>query len=145
MADKLENLTIYTIEKAIKSYRKFAQRNILKSGFDVTIDQWLVMAMLEENPGISQQELAVSIFKDFASVTRIIELLVKKGYLKRTMHDSDRRRFTLLITKKGQKIIKRLKPTVNNNRDTALSGITDKDIKHLEKVLSKIIENTNQE
>ncbi len=143
MIDKIENLTIYAIEKAIKSYRKFAQRNISRAVSDITIDQWLVMAMLEDNPGISQQELAISLFKDFASITRIIELLVKKGFLRRSEHDSDRRKYTMLITVEGRKIINKLKPIVNRNRTIALAGISKKDIKQLEVLLSKIITNTN--
>ena len=54
-SEKLDNIVFYLIEKAIKTYRQFAQRNITKAHFDITIDQWLVLKTLQENPSITQQ------------------------------------------------------------------------------------------
>ena len=85
--EKLNDVIFYTIEKAIKSYRQYAQKQIKKAGFDITIDQWLVMKCLIDNPDIQLQDLAKSVFKDNASVTRIIDLLIRKNYLKRQSHD----------------------------------------------------------
>ena len=77
--EKLDSVLFYYIEKAIKSYRQFAQRELKNAGLSITVDQWLTLNCLHENPDMSQKELAETIFKDNASITRIIELLVKKG------------------------------------------------------------------
>ena len=79
--EKLEEIIFYTMEKAIKSYRQLAQRNINQSGLDITIDQWLVMKALQSNTSVKQNELATAVFKDAASVTRIIDMLISKKYL----------------------------------------------------------------
>ncbi len=79
--EKLSDIIFYTLERSIKTYRQFAQKNITGGGFNITIDQWLVLKTIQENSTISQQQLDAKVFKDFASVTRIIELLVKNGYL----------------------------------------------------------------
>src|ERR1700709_2033491 len=89
--ENLDSILFYSLDKAIKSYRQFAQRNMMKQGFDLTIDQWLVLKAIMDNPNQTQQEIAEIAFKDFASVTRIIELLVKKQYLIRAIHSNDRR------------------------------------------------------
>ena len=73
------NIVIYTIEKAIKEYWKFSQKNIKKVVDDITIDQGLVLITLDQNPDITQKEIAQLIFKDMASMTRIIDLMVKKS------------------------------------------------------------------
>jgi DNA-binding MarR family transcriptional regulator len=90
---------LYSIEQAIKEYRKLSQKNISKIVSDITVDQCLLLIMLNKNSKCSQKEIAETIFKDNASVTRIIELMVKKDYLKRTINESDRRKFNLEITK----------------------------------------------
>ena len=47
--EKLDKVIFYTLEKAVKSYRQFAQRNTMNTGIDVTIDQWLVIDLLRKS------------------------------------------------------------------------------------------------
>jgi len=135
----------YTIERAIKEYRKYAQKNISKQIDDITLDQALVLMILKENSSLSQKEMSEFLFKDYASMTRMIELMVKKKYLKRSQNKKDKRRSILTITKKGEDAIKILIPTIKINRINALEGITDLEIKQLNKILKKIISNCNKD
>jgi DNA-binding MarR family transcriptional regulator len=141
MNENITDVIFYTIEKAIKSYRKFAQKRIDQAKLDVTIDQWLVLNCLSKNENISQNKLAELIFKDVASVTRIIDLLVKKEYLIRSFHSSDRRRFNLTITDKGDAIIRETSRIVNENRSTALENISAEEVKQADLILQKLIAN----
>ena len=141
--EKLSNIIFYTLEKSIKTYRQFAQKNITDGYFNITIDQWLVLKTIQEDSTLNQQQLAVKVFKDFASVTRIIELLVKNGYLLRNFHKEDRRRFKLTLSKEGTKIIKSLEPIINSNRNKALKGISKTDIEKLQSLLTAITANIN--
>lgn len=141
MSDNVTGVIFYTIEKAIKSYRKFAQKRIDQANIDITIDQWLVLNCLSKNENISQNKLAEIIFKDVASVTRIIDLLVKKEYLTRSFHSSDRRRFNLTITNKGDAIIRQASQIVNENRSAALENISDEEVNLADQTLQKLIAN----
>ena len=141
--EKLSNIIFYTLEKSIKTYRQFAQKNITDGDFNITIDQWLVLKTIQEDSTINQQQLATKVFKDFASVTRIIELLVKNRYLLRNFHKEDRRRFELTLSKEGTKIIKSLEPIINSNRNKALKGISITDIEKLQSLLTAITANIN--
>lgn len=141
MNDNITDVIFYTIEKAIKSYRKFAQRRIDQAKLDITIDQWLVLNCLSKNENISQNKLAELIFKDVASVTRIIDLLVKKEYVIRSFHSSDRRRFNLTITDKGDTIIREASRIVNENRSAALENISEEEAKQADLILQKLIAN----
>jgi len=141
---KLENPTrtaLYSIEKAIKEYRKLAQKNISKVVKDITVDQCLVLIILNENQNISQNELANLVFKDNASITRMIELMVKNEYLNRTIHPEDRRKFNLEITDKGLNTLQLIQPVVKSNRKKALDGLSLEEITLLDKTLNKIIIN----
>lgn len=136
-----EQTIFYNIEKAIKTYRQFAQKNIKKKGYDITIDQGLVLNIIQNNPEISQQEIAKRAFKDHASVTRIIENMVEKNILKRDFHSEDRRRFLLTVTDLGLEIFNQIRPIVTNNRNQALKGISQEEIETLKNILHKITEN----
>lgn len=137
----LEEIVFYTIEKAIKSYRQYAQKQITKAGFDITIDQWLVMKCLLEDPTIYQQSLAKKVFKDNASITRILERLIEKKYLKRSDHSSDKRRSQFVITTSGKNCIKAVQKIVLQNRKHALQGIDENEVKYVKLVLEKMIAN----
>lgn len=131
----------YTIEKAIKKYRKFSQRNISEIISGITIDQTLVLQFLNRHPELSQKEIAELIFKDNASMTRMINIMVQKKYLKRTGHQQDRRRYNIEITKKGKETLDDLPPIILKNRDKALKNITESELVQLDNILNKIIIN----
>jgi DNA-binding MarR family transcriptional regulator len=132
---------LYSIEQAIKEYRKISQKNISKIAKDITVDQGLILIILRNDPTIYQNELASLIFKDKASVTRMIELMVKKGYLIRAIYTEDRRKFNLEVTEKGKKTLELITPVIKLNRETALNGLSLEEIELLDKMLHKIIIN----
>ena len=128
----------YHLEKAIKTYRQFAQSRFREHGHDITIDQWLLLRLLNDNPELSQNELAGMVFKDKASITRIIDLLVEKGYVERASDQANRRRNRLLITPSGQKVIDSLTPIVAENRRTALAEASDAEIAGFVRAVGKV-------
>ncbi|MCY1233424.1 Transcriptional regulator SlyA [compost metagenome] len=131
------------MDKAIRTYRIFAQKRLRNNGYKITIDQWLIIKAILENPGISQQEIGEKVFKDNASVTRIIELLVKSEYLEREVNQNDRRKSNLKVTVEGKRIIEKVHDLVLENRKTALAGILPEELEILNKTLKKIISNCN--
>jgi MarR family transcriptional regulator, transcriptional regulator for hemolysin len=143
--EKLDQVLFFTLEKSIKKYRQFAQKQIDNANIDITIDQWLVLKSIQDWPDISQHQIAENVFKDYASVTRMIELLVKKEYLQREFHKTDRRRFNLVITKKGQAVIQKVIPVITANRKQALKSLTKAEIENNKIFLNRIIENCKPE
>ena len=138
---RAEETIFYSIESSIKAYRKFAQARIRKIDPSLTIDQSMLIDTLMANPLITQKELAQLIFKDVASVTRMIELLVKSGFITRKTNPKNRRQNILTATKKSKDILKKLRKTVENNRMEALKDISEKDLKNCKQTLDKILQN----
>lgn len=139
--ERLEEVIFYTLDKAIKTYRQFAQRRLNEAGFDISIDQWLVLQAISETPGISQLEIAERVFKDAASITRIIDLLINKNYMQRESHSIDRRRFNLTVTAEGKALMKNVGKVVRQNRLMAVESISEHQLIQLRQTLTQIIEN----
>lgn len=139
--EKLSNIIFYNIDHSIRLYRMYAQKQLREHGFKITIDQWLVIKCILENPTITQHELSALVFKDNASVTRIIDLLIKAEYLEKEVNPTDRRKLILHVTKKGEEIIKNVQEIVLQNRSKALKGINAQDLEIADAVLQKIIQN----
>lgn len=131
----LNEVIFYVLEKSIKRYRQFAQTNIDRAGVDITIDQWLVLNVIQESPALGQLEIAERVFKDQASIARIINLLVKKELLIQTTSQQDRRRVDRQITPRGEQLIQAVSPIIAQNRQTALQGLSGLEIEQLRKTL----------
>jgi MarR family transcriptional regulator, transcriptional regulator for hemolysin len=139
--EKLKDIIFYNMDKAIKSYRMYAQKKLKENGFKITIDQWLIIKTILENPTITQQEIAKNVFKDNASVTRIIELLVQSEYLERKDNPDDRRKSNLVVTEEGKSIIYQVQNLVLENRKNALDTISTEELETMNLALKKIIKN----
>lgn len=139
--EKLNSIIFYNIDKAIRAYRNYAQRQLKAHGFTITIDQWLIIKAILENPGITQNEIGDLVFKDNASVTRIIDLMVKSDYITRQVHPDDRRKTNLNVTDSGKEVIIKVQNIVEKNRKTALNGITKDELEVMYSALLKISEN----
>lgn len=142
--EKLENNVLYILDKAFRSYHQYAQQQVKKNGYDITIDQWLVLKTALEHPHLSQKQLSNVLYKDNASITRIIQNLEKKGYLKTSQNPADRRRSILKTTEKGRTITIQVNNIALQNRAHALNGIESCDIQQLRCILQQIISNTIQ-
>jgi len=141
MTNSPKHTVFYTIEKAIKEYRKFAFKRIQNTFNDITLDQALLIQFLHENPSLSQNQIAKLIFKDNASVTRMIELMVNNKYLKRSVDKNDRRKHKIELTDKAKCSIEEMNNIIRSNRIAAQKGIDSNDIESMNQTLNKIIEN----
>jgi DNA-binding MarR family transcriptional regulator len=139
--EKLNDTFFYNLEKSVKTYRQYFQNQLKANGFDITLDQWLILNTIFENPNISQNEIAEKVFKDKASVARIIELLVQNGFLTRSIHPTNRRMFQLSITDKGNETIEKLSGLVQVFRKNAVLGISPDVLKETQSIMKTIIAN----
>lgn len=139
--EKLNDTLLYTLDKCFRTYNQFSQRNVRKGGYDITIDQWLILKSVAENPDITQNDISKIVFKDSASITRIIQLLVNAGYLKREIHAADRRRVNLTLTESGKKITIDVNEIAKQNRAAALKDVDQQSIEEMKALLQKIIGN----
>lgn len=105
----------YTVENAIKYDRKFAQKNISNSIRDMTDDQALGLQFLSKHPELTQNEIAELIFRDKASMTRMINTMVKNKCLRRDTNHQDHRRYKFEITSEGEEILVKLPSLISNN------------------------------
>lgn len=142
---KTENTIFYSIESTIKAYRKLAQGEIKKVNSKLTLDQSMVLKKLIEEPDITQMELSNLIFKDYASVTRMIELLVKNGFITREVDPANRRRNKISVTEATRKMMDKITIAVKSNRKLALNNILQKDLEQCRITLENIKKNIKNE
>ena len=93
---------------------------------------------------MTQRELGEKTSKDAPTVTRIIDLLVKKGLLRRQVSIADRRTFFIHLTKEGQALYERVLPVVIEVRSEGWKGLSSADFDHLRRILGTIYANMSE-
>ncbi|QIL77077.1 MarR family winged helix-turn-helix transcriptional regulator [Hymenobacter sp. HDW8] len=137
----LNEILFYSLDRAIRQYRKFAQANIDRAGIDITVDQWLVLRVIDEHDDLTQADIADRVFKDQASVARIIALLLKRGLIGAEPLPNDGRRTQLRVTAAGHDTLVAVQPVVLSNRATALDGLSEATLDQVRRSLERIYTN----
>ncbi|MEX2565183.1 MAG: MarR family transcriptional regulator [Cyclobacteriaceae bacterium] len=131
----------FLLDRTARKVKQYAQQKFKLNDFDVTVDQWLVMKNLSENEKLSQTELAQLVFKDHPTLTRIIDILCKKGYVERALHPNDRRSFHLNLTLSGEQKVEELKPQIALIREKAWQNLNENDFNEFKRILNTIYNN----
>lgn len=131
----------FKIDTTIKKIRNYMQRGLADAQIDLTVDQWVVLDHLSQNSGISQIELGSITYKDPPTMTRILDLLVKKGLVTRLSFPSDRRKFTINLTEKGKQIHVQSSEIITQVRKQAWNNLNEKDYDTLVRIMDTIYSN----
>ena len=141
MYKSLDEVVLFQIEKTSKTAKAFSQRIFDERGLGLTIDQWVLLKMIHENPDISQKHLAELAVRDPASITRTLDLLDKKALISRNPGDADRRQYKVKLSKEGSELVQSQMPLVADHRAQSLKGFTKDEEQQLLSFLQRIQSN----
>lgn len=129
------------LERTAKRMKQYFQKQLQASGVGITIDQWVLLQELDRKNGQSQLDLARATNKDAPTITRIIDLLCKKGLTERVVDPADRRRFRIHLTRTGKKKIETVLPIIEQARITAWEGIDEAQLDQMIETLNHLYQN----
>lgn len=113
--------------------------------YDITPEQWTILRFLGENDRITQKELSEVSGKDQPTVTRILNIMDRKGWVRRLANDQDRRSFFICLTADGRHLLDHLRPVVEKTFEKVLSGITEEQMTDLKQILNQMDANLENE
>lgn len=112
-----------------------------RAGLDLTPEQWFVLNKLRHRDGQSQVELGESIFADRPNMTRILQGLERREYVRRGRDEEDARRHVVRLTKAGRAAHDRFAAKVPEERARLFAGVSDADLERVAEVLGRIEDN----
>lgn len=131
----------FLLDRTARRVKQYAQQKFSAENFNITVDQWLILKNLDNDRYLKQTELAELTGKDTPTLTRIIDLLCKKGFTERVIHKTDRRSYTVHLTENGKQLLNELSPKVDDIRMKAWEGLSEADYEDLKRILNKIYQN----
>lgn len=137
-SDKLQDVIYFVLEQTVRQGKAHSAQAFQRAGIEITIEQWVLLMLISQNPNTSQQELGEKGIKDAASVTRMLDALQKKGYVLRQPAPDDRRKFLLVLTPSGKALIDQHIDLVVSLRKQGVKGFTKQELELLKDMLLRI-------
>ena len=135
------NAYSFLLERTARRVKQYAQFQFNCREFGVTVDQWSILKNLNQHDDLSQKELAEYCGKDQPTLTRIVDVLVRKNLVERRANPADRRSFVVHLTAEGKQKIDRLAGNVGEIRMQAWKNLNEEDFDHLKRILNTIYDN----
>lgn len=105
---------------------------------DLGNSQGIQLLIIHHNPGIEMNQLKEIMAVDKATITKLIQKLVRKGYVKKEVNENDKRRFSLFLTKKGEEKTPVIQNKIQFVNDIIVSGFSNKEKNDLLVLLEKV-------
>lgn len=112
-------------------------------GFDLTPVQFAALDSVNASPGIDQITLAGRIAYDRTTIAGVVDRLVQKGWLKRSISDRDRRARILHLTHDGEKALTAIRPAVEKAQKVMLRGLTEEESVTFLRLLKRSTDSVN--
>lgn len=140
---KTEKYTQYSfiLDRAARRVKQYAQASFSEKAFDITIDQWMVLKALYNEDPMTHKDLAEKTGKDQPTLTRIVDIIIKKELVERIEHPHDRRCLLVQLTHKGREKIKMLSPEIAKIRMKAWENLSEEDFRNFTRILNTIYNN----
>ncbi|WP_340023137.1 MarR family transcriptional regulator [Paenibacillus sp. FSL K6-1096] len=110
--------------------------------YDITPEQWSTLMIICDRSGMNQKEVADTAAKDQPTTARIVELLLRKGFIRKSPNPGDRRAFQLYATEEGRALIESTVALERQATNAAVAGLSAQQLEELRSMLEHIYHNT---
>jgi len=118
--------------------------NVKLSDLDIDRNYYALMLIEQGGGKITQQELASQLEIDKVTMLRSIDHLSEKGYVTRVNNTEDRRKYSLVLTEKAQKVLPQIKQAFIDINASCLKGLSKQQITEFLSMLDTLKNNLNE-
>jgi DNA-binding MarR family transcriptional regulator len=116
----------------------YFRKRLIESGIDLTVEQWGVLAQLWNQNSLSQDKLAYLLCVDKSSLSRVLDVMERKGLVARHRDPGDARRKILCSTPTAERLKKQCRDVAENAMADILKGISPSEHAACVNVLKRI-------
>ena len=108
--------------------------------FDISTQQFNVLRILKGMKGkpSSLQTIQDRMINKMSNTTRLVDKLIKKGYVEREQCESNRRKVDITITSQGVKTLSIINTEVDNAEINITDNLSSEELKNLNLLLNKL-------
>lgn len=106
--------------------------------FGISIAEWRILARLGQHEDLPSRGLGDITFMDKSKVSRALQQLEAKGYLRRRPDPKDNRASFLSLTREGKALYRELVPLALQWEEGFLDALTQREQRDLRRILGKL-------
>ena len=108
--------------------------------YELSVEQYNVLRILRGQKGnpLNLQDIQKRMINKMSNTTRLVDKLLKKDFVKRSICENNRRKVEILITKNGLDTLKQLDQQITDTEERITSSLSEIEIKQLNKLLLKL-------
>lgn len=126
-------------------FRVFKKRIVEQAEIKISIEEFrLLYTINKKEADVIQSDLAYILKKDKSFILRLTDSLEGKGLVKRVVYAYDRRKNYLMVTEKGEKVIKTYVEIGFELMTELQQGLTESDIHTFYKVVNQVRRNSEK-
>lgn len=141
VSQRFEDSLGYLVNHLMYAFRQGIVRKCGEAGFAITHEELGVLVLLRREDGATQTHFANTLAKDKAVITRLLNGLVRKGFVERRPDLVDRRIVRAFLTAGGTRAIQCIHPILMDYVATAIHGVAQDEFDTTCAVLHRIISN----
>jgi DNA-binding MarR family transcriptional regulator len=131
----------YYLERTSRMVKLTFLQAFKNAGYDLTTEQWVVIDILLDNNGLTQNEIAGRLYKNPPTISRILDLLAKKGIVERVAAQDDRRSFEIHLTSEGKTIGEKCKEIALELRSKSWEHLSDEEYATFQRIINQVFQN----
>ena len=108
---------------------------------DITLPIWRVLAALDHRDGQRVGELAELTAIEISTLSRVLDLMQRKGLAKRRRLPGDARSVVVYLTARGRQLTQRIIPLARRYETVALAGFSEAEAAMLKSMLQQLYRN----
>lgn len=116
--------------------------SVLLRAYDLTMQQYNVLRILRGQKGnpANLSTIQERMVDRNSNTTRLVDKLIKKGWVKRNVCAHNRRKVEIFITNEGLEILKVLDPIIESNNEKIVSSLSSDQLEVLNDLLDLLRE-----
>ena len=130
---------------ATSGFRTFMRQQLKAVDLDLTAEMLQVLRYLWAHDGVNQQEIANAVNKDKATLTSMLDNLVRRGLVERQEDSQDRRSKRIRLTSKGWALEQQIAPMMDNMYAVAGLNLSAEKLRASIVLLKQIAENLDHQ
>jgi DNA-binding MarR family transcriptional regulator len=109
--------------------------------FELTTPQYVVLNCLAKGWGRTLSDFCRVLAYDSGAMTRLLDRIVAKGFIRRVENEADRRSYLIELTEQGQAALPQALAAAEVAMQRLLTGFSEGDAETLHKLLSRLLVN----
>ena len=125
------------------AHRRLVLKEYMRIGLNS--GQPRILQYVAKHAGCLHKDVAKNCGLDPSTITNSVNQLVKKGFLRREIFDSNRRETHLYVTESGQDIVRQCNQMMEKFDEQCMAGFSEEEIYWFERCMKKLYKNMSGE